>query len=192
MSGLVALAGSRSLPLSESGRVVRVVEALRRAGRSLLVGDALGADLFALRAALSALCAPWAAGALRVFAAVAEGGALVRRLAGAHSPVAVSWSAGGPPALPARVRLAARTRALVAAAAAGPRPGSGLVVFLASPSSPGSLLAARSALAAGLPVVCFPCGFPAAELPELSVGTWAPLPAGPVWGGSFRWVPAPF
>jgi hypothetical protein len=91
------------------------------------------------------------------------------------------------PSAPWRARLAARTRAVVAAAAAG-GPGSALVVFLASPSSRGSLLACRLAVSFGLPVIVFPCGFPASALPSLGAGSWSPAGSG-VWSGACRWLP---
>jgi hypothetical protein len=165
------------------------VSAVCASGRSLLLGDAVGADGLALSAALRC---DWPEGGLRVFAAGGRGGFLLSRVSLAPCPVAVAWWAGGGPALPLRARLVRRSAALVGAAAGGPRPGSGLVAFFALPDSPGSLRSCRAALAAGLPVVAFPCGFPPSALPLLSVGAWSPLPPGPAWGEAFRWVPAPF
>ncbi|WP_291338475.1 hypothetical protein, partial [Albidovulum sp.] len=49
-----------------------------------------------------------------------------------------------------------------------------------------SWLAARLALARGLPVVAFPLGFAPAQLPVLGPGAWQPAP----WRGGWRWAPA--
>jgi len=58
------------------------------------------------------------------------------------------------------------------------------VVFFASPSSRGSLLACRCALSRGLPVLAFPVGFSGSNLPVLGAGFW--LPFGQF--GGFKWV----
>ena len=85
--------------------------------------------------------------------------------------------------MPLRARLAARTRAVVAGA-------STLVVFPASPSvaGSGSWLAASAAADRGLPMVAFPLGFPAASLPWLGTGVWAPVGGAGVWAEAWRWV----
>lgn len=92
---------------------------------------------------------------------------------------AVRWWAGGGPSVPLRARLAARTRAVVAAATAG------LLLFPSSPVSRGSWLAARCALTRGLPVVVVPLGFAPSLLPSLGAGRWAPCSLVP---GGWRWV----
>jgi hypothetical protein len=78
---------------------------------------------------------------------------------------------------PPRVRLAARTRAVVAEASA-------LCVFPPADGSlgPGSLLALRCAFSTGLPVWC------AGPRPSLPV-PWSPLRLAGVTG--FVWLPAP-
>ncbi len=89
-------------------------------------------------------------------------------------------------AVPFRARLVLRARALVAAAGS-------LVLFVgpsfASGGSRGSLGEARFAASRGLPVVVFPCGFPASSLPSLGAGSWVPAGRG-VWASAFRWSPA--
>jgi hypothetical protein len=128
---------------------------------------------------------------LAVFAAFGPGGAGACSLS-AVGPVAlaaaagasVRWWAGGGQAVPLPARLAARTRAVVAAAT------SGLLLFPASPSSRGSWLAARLAVARGLPVVVVPLGFPASALPAFGAGAWVPsglVSAGWAWQAHSMW-----
>ncbi len=179
-SGAVAVAGSRSLPSGGAAVVAGVVKSVLGSGRSVVVGCASGADAAAVSAALTA----GEAGRLRVFAAFGpvsppwraarysapgafRSSAVSAVAAAALVSVPVVWWAGGGPNVSLCARLAARTRAVVSAASAG------LVVFFSSPDSRGSLLAARSAVGRGLPVVAFPLGFPAAQLPALGAGVWS-------------------
>lgn len=181
--GVVVVAGSRSLSGSGSAFVSRVVRGLVASGCSLSVGCCVGVDAAVLSAA--------PVQALRVFAAFGPAGAGACRWS-AVGPVcafaagggSVAWWAGGGPGLPLAARLAARTRAVVAAAS------SGVVVFFASPASRGSALACRSAAGHGLPVLAFPLGFPGAALPVLGAGAWSPAGGAGVWAGAWRWVPA--
>jgi hypothetical protein len=96
----------------------------------------------------------------------------------------VRWLAGGPLSLPLRARLARRTAAVVAAASAG------LVAFPAAPDAHGTWLAARLALARGLPVVAVPLGFPVSALPSLGAGVWVPAALPGVRAPACRWVSA--
>ena len=158
---LVGVVGSRSIPVGFAPLVDGVCRSLSAGGRRVVTGCARGVDALARTAAVDPLV-------FRV------------------GPSSV----GGPPL---RARLALRTRALVAAVTARSAAASGcaLVVFFASSSSRGSLLAARCAAAAGLPVLAFACGFPAARLPLLSpAGSWrlVSIATGP-WVGAWRWVP---
>jgi predicted Rossmann fold nucleotide-binding protein DprA/Smf involved in DNA uptake len=178
---MVAVAGSRALPASGAALVVRVASDLAAGGASLAVGCCTGADA----ALLSAVPGSVPPSLVRCFAAFGQGGegagpfsAVASVQSFAASGGSVSWWAGGPASVPLRSRLAGRTRAVVGAADAG------LVAFFASPSSRGSLFACRFALSRGLPVVAFPVGFPAAELPLLSAGSWVPCGA----FGGFKWV----
>lgn len=192
--GVVAVAGSRSLPPQASALVGRVSRALVRGGCSLVVGCCVGADAAVLSsgvpasvlrvfAAFGPVSPPWRAarycapGASSLSAVSAVASALL-----AGSPVV--WWAGGGPSVPLGVRLAARTRAVVAQASAG------LVVFFGSPFSRGSLLAAGCAVARSLPAVAFPVGFPGSALPSLGAGAWAPVGGRGVWSSAWRWVPA--
>ena len=79
-------------------------------------------------------------------------------------------------------RLRWRTRQMVASVAAG----GVVVVFLGHPGSRGSVLTCLLALRRGLRVVAFPCGFPAASLPSLGVGSWVAVGSG-VCAGAFVW-----
>jgi hypothetical protein len=178
---VVAVAGSRVLPASGAALVVRVASDLAAGGASLAVGCCSGADA----ALLSAVPGSVPPSLVRCFAAFGPCGedagpfsAVAAVQAFAATGGSVSWWAGGPASVPLRSRLAGRTRAVVGAADAG------LVAFFASPSSRGSLFACRFALSRGLPVVAFPVGFPAAELPLLSAGSWVPCGA----FGGFKWV----
>ena len=171
-----AVAGSRCLPPGGASVVSFALAAVSPVAVS--GGCCLGADAVALgclapsRLRVFAAFGPRGAGACRwsAVAAVSVCAALGAR---------VSWWAGGGLAVPLPARLAARTRAVVGAAS------SGLLLFPASPSSRGSWLAARLALARGLPVVAFPLGFAPGELPALGRGAWQPAS----WRGGWRWVP---
>ncbi len=178
--GPVAVAGSRSLPVGGAGVVAGVVQSLLVSGRSVVVGCASGAD----EAVVSAVLAAGESGRLRIFAAFgpisppwkaarysAPGAFRTSAVSAVASAtlagVSVVWWAGGGSNVSLCARLAARTRVVVSAASGG------LVVFFSSPGSRGSLLAARSAVGRGLPVVAFPLGFPAAQLPALGAGVWS-------------------
>jgi hypothetical protein len=181
VSAVVALAGSRRLPPGGAALAARVARGLLGSGRSLVLGCCVGADVAALAACPVGV-------PVRVLAAFGPGGSG----AGRHSAVAqvrafaaaggaVSWWAGGGPAVPLAWRLAARTRA-VARAGSG-----GAVVLFGSPGSRGSALACRAAAAQGSPVLAFPLGFPGALLPELGAGAWAPAGGAGVWAGAWQW-----
>jgi hypothetical protein len=181
LPGVVAVAGSRALPASGFALVVRVASGIAGSGGSLVVGCCSGADAAVLSAVpgfippslVRCLCAFGSGG---VGAGSASAVAQVPRFASAGG--SVQWWAGGPASVALRVRLAARTRAVVAAANAG------LVVFFSSPSSRGSLLACRCAVAQGLPVTAFPVGFSGSNLPSLGAGSWVPFGG----FGGFKWV----
>jgi predicted GIY-YIG superfamily endonuclease len=190
-AGVVAVAGSRSLPLEASAVVAAVARELVAGGCSLVVGCCVGADA-AVLAALAGAGGAAAGAPFRVLCAWGPGGAgagptsaMGTVLAAAGAGVPVVWWSGDGPDVPLRARLAARTRAVVAEASAG------CVVFFDSPASRGSLLAAQVAVERSLPVVAFPVGFAPAQLPELGAGVWVPVGLGGVWIGAWRWSPAP-
>jgi hypothetical protein len=191
--GVVAVAGSRRLPLEASALVSAVARELVAGGCSIVCGCCAGADA-AVLAALAGAGGCAAGAPLRVLCTWGPGGAgaglasavgAVLTAAGAGVPV-IWWSGGGPD-VPLRARLAARTRAVVAEASAG------CVVFPASPSlaGSGSWLAAQCAVARSLPVVAFPLSFPAAALPELGAGAWVPVGGSRGWAEAWRWSLAP-
>lgn len=159
MSRVYAIAGSRSLPPSAAPLVGRVAAAAAASGASLVVGCCVGADAFAVGAALAGSVAP---SSLRVLCAFAPGGAGAggRSAVGAVSAFAarggsVSWLAGGPLSVPLPARLARRSAAVVGAASAG------VLLFLSpAPVGSGSSLVLRCAASRGLP--CFVFGGPPA------------------------------
>ncbi len=185
--GVVAVVGSRFLPVGSAALVGRACAGLVRSGRSLAVGCASGAD----GAALSWALAAGAVSSVACFSAFAASGAgacgvsavpLVRSFASRGG--AVSWLAGGGLSVPLRSRLPARASAVVGSASAG------LVAFLSSPSSRGSVRACRLAAARGLPVCVFPLGFSSALLPSLGRGRWVSSGRSGVWAASWLWVSA--
>jgi predicted Rossmann fold nucleotide-binding protein DprA/Smf involved in DNA uptake len=181
-SGVVAVAGSRSLPISFAPQVQAVVASVVGSGRSVAVGCCVGADAFALSSGVSLL-------ALRCFAAFGPGGvgsgpasAVSQVSAFAAAGGVVSWWSGGPASVPLRPRLAARTKSVICSASAS------CVVLFSSPASRGSLLACRLAVGRGLPVFAFPCGFAGSALPSLGAGSWVAVGGSGVWSSAFRWV----
>lgn len=188
MVALVGFAGSRALPPSAVPLVGSVVAAVLASGSSVAVGCCVGVDA----AVVGRLVAAGAGSRLSVFAAFGPGGSgscavsavgAVSRAVSAGASVRF-WSGGGA-AVPLAARLAGRSRALVAALASAPR--AGLVVFFWGRPSRGSLLAARAALAAGVPLVCFFLGGCAPV--ALAGVSWVPAGSG-VWSSGLRAVVA--
>lgn len=177
LSGVVAIAGSRSLSRSGCALVGKVCQSLVSSGCSLVTGCATGADYAAFSSvqpgAIRVLCAFGQFGRGAGPASAAQAVQAFSRAGGS-----VQWWAGGQGAL--RSRLTSRTRAVVGSATGG------LVCFLSSPHSRGSLLACSTAASRSLPVVVFPVGFPAAQLPLIGAGKW--VPCGGVLSGGFLWV----
>ncbi len=186
---VLGFCGGRSLAGPALGSVAALARAALAAGVPVGVGCASGADA----AVLSALLAAPVPGS-RVFAAFGPGGAgsagavssvsLVLRLAAAGA-VPVSFWAGGGPSVPVRVRLAARSRALVSWLAAS----RGALVCApgpAAPASSGSWSAALFAASLGVPVFVLAPSAPAFALGP--AGSWSAcsLFGVPVW----RWSPA--
>jgi predicted Rossmann fold nucleotide-binding protein DprA/Smf involved in DNA uptake len=185
-SRVFAVAGGRSLSSEFAPLVSSVCSSLVASGASLVVGCASGCDSFVLSSALSGA---FPLSSVRCFAAFSASG---RGVLGVSAWVAVSsfsasggsvvWASPGLLSLPVPARLASRTALVVGAASAG------VVVFFASPSSRGSLLACSRALSRGLPVVAFPCGFSDGDqLPSLGAGAWV---ACPLFDGAFVWSPS--
>jgi hypothetical protein len=180
--GVVAVAGSRSLPAGDAALVAEAARVLAGSGCSLVVGCCRGADAAVLSAMpasrVRVLCAFGPAGQ-----GAGSASAVGPVLAFAASGGAVAWWAGGGPSVPLFARLARRTRAVASCAS------SGLVLFPSSPESRGSWLAAELAVARGLPVVVVPLGFAPSLLPSLGAGGWVRANASGVFGGAWRWVP---
>ncbi len=180
-NGVVAVAGSRSLPAGGVALVAEAARVLAGSGCSLVVGCCRGADA----AVLSAV----PASSVRVLCAFGPAGkgagpvsAVAPVLAFAVAGGAVAWWAGGGPSVPLFARLARRTRAVVSCAS------SGLLLFPSSPASRGSWLAAELAVVRGLPVVVVPLGFAPSLLPSLGAGGWVCANASGVFAGAWRWV----
>jgi len=179
-----AVAGGRSLSASFAPLVSDVCASLVASGASLSVGCASGCDSFVLSSALSGA---FPVSSVRCFSAFSQSGRGVFPGISAFSVVSSFAAAGGSVAwassdflrLPVAARLASRTHLVVGAAS------SGCVVFFASPSSRGSLLACSVALSRGLPVVAFGCGFSRLDaLPSLGAGAWV---ASPLFDGASVW-----
>ena len=179
--GVVAVAGSRALPVGGAALVVEAARVLAGSGCSLVVGCCRGADVAVVSAvpvaSVRVLCAFGSAGE-----GAGPASAVGSVLAFAASGGSVAWWAGGRASVPLFARLARRTRAVVSSAS------SGLLLFPSSPVSRGSWLAAELAVARGLPVVVVPLGFSSSLLPSLGDGQWARANASGVFGGAWCWV----
>lgn len=185
MARAFALCGSRRPSPALAALVRRVASHLLAAGRPALLGCSLGADATAL-ACLAARPVPGS----RVFAVCGPSGegalpssAVSAVLSAAAVGVPVSWWSGGSPAVPPRARLAARSLALLRAAAAAGAP---LVAFAdALPPAPfagrgpwfscGSGTWSEIACAAALGSRIFLLGLPPSLVPPAlpALGTWA-------------------
>lgn len=206
---VVMVCGSRSLPAAAAPQVARVVSGLLADGSLVATGCAAGADAAAVSAVLAAGCASrlllLAVGGSSGSGFAGRASAPAGVFAAAAAGASVRWWAGGPPSLPLRARLAARSLKCTRTAAAG-GPGSGLVAFVAQlpprafapgawPScGSGSWSSAAAAALLGLPVVVVPVGSLAGvalhSLPALpGWGSWSPVAPGALSGG-FRWSPA--
>ncbi len=180
----VYFGGSRVF--NSSNVVFHVVKAALLAGHSVRVGCSVGADSaviksvlslgFSLRLHVFAIGTPSGQGFLP---AVSACGAV--RMA-KRSGALVSWLAGGSLAVPARARLAVRTRQALS--------GARLACFFLSPgasASGGSLQAAAQAVRRGLSTFVFSCGFGQPPALQGLAGRWvrSSLWGFPCW---FWWV----
>jgi len=178
--GVIAFAGSRSLPSASVPLVGSVVRSVVGSGRSVSVGCCVGLDAAVLS------CLPADAG--RCFAAFGEGGsgscslsAVSAVSAFASAGGSIVWWAGGGSSVALHARLSARTNAVVASASVS------AVVFFAYPNSRGSLLACRLSVKRGLPVFAFPYNFSGSALPSLGCGSWVRVGGSGVWSSAWRW-----
>lgn len=187
---VVAFVGSRSLSPRFAPQVAGALSSFLPSHR-IAVGCCIGLD----EMVLAGLTGAGLADRLAVFAAFgpAGAGACAASAVGAVAAAAAAgarlrlWSGGGP-AVPLRARLSRRSAAVVRAAAAG-GPGSGLVAFLASPASVGSLAACRLAARSGLPVVAWSCGFPGPPPLLGAGGRWVPAQPAGFWSDAWAWDP---
>ncbi len=180
----VLLGGSRSL--SGPGRALARSLGVRlaRAGFSLHVGCAPGADAAAFSGFTSVTRSEGQAVLFAVGGPASgwPGPAPARvSLACSLPRVSVRWWAGGSGSVPLRARLAVRSRAALAGVVAA-------AWVVSSPSSRGSLGAAAAAAAAGVPVFVFCVGFSPAALPALGPGAW--VSSSLLGCPCVRWLPA--
>ena len=174
---VVAFAGSRGL----SPAFVPLVRSVVGSGRSVSVGCCVGLDSFVLS------CLPAASGScFSAFGSSGVGSCSLSAVSSVSSFAAgggsVSWWSGGGSGVALRIRLSARTSAVIGSASVS------AVVFFSSPRSVGSALACRLAAGRGLPVFAFACGFAGSALPSLGSGAWVSVGGSGVWSGAWRWV----
>jgi hypothetical protein len=198
---VVGFCGSRSLPSSAQPLAASVVSAvLSGSSARLAVGCSVGADSVVLSSVpFSSLPR------VSVFSAFGPGGrgacflsAVSSVLAAARAGASIRWWSGGGLGVPLRLRLAARSVALVRFLARHVSPSGGLahrgsaalVCFLSSPKSRGSLLSCRLAVRYGVPVFVFCVGFSPSRLCRLGRGSWVPVQV--AGHSAFQWQPMPF
>ena len=165
---LTAFAGHRALDETFFPLVLDAVQAAMERQSGLVVGCCTGADEQVIRAAMM-LNATHRLVILAAFGPQGEGACELSAVDTVLKATAlgtdVRFFAGGPVEQPLDARLVARTRAVIAEAAA-------LVAFFGRPNSRGTFLAVRAAVAAGLPVIAFACGMDPAYLPRPGSGAW--------------------
>ena len=183
---LVAVVGSRDLPVVWAGKVSQVVGDLVRRGCRIGSGGALGADLFALQAAVR--LGREACEGSRVFLP----GSVLDAPVSCRTPL-LQFEAFGGRIVPGQVSGAASERsefieALFARTVELVRASSGVVAFVSGPSK-GTWYTCEQAARQGKQVVLFSAGGPKA-IHSLGCGRWVPLQS---WDGAWRWetsVPA--
>lgn len=154
--------GSRDLGSEYAPLVGLVVRAALDAGFDIRSACAMGADAFAVGA-----CAAAAPDRLSVFCAAGVQPGSAAALAQEAGSRVVSF-AGGQPNIPYRARLALRSRRSISNS-------SGVVFFLATPSSRGSLNTAAAAILEDIPVFVFCCAFRGPpDSPPGCAGEWRP------------------
>ena len=171
-SPLTAFAGHRSLDETFFPLVLDAGQAALERRSGLVVGCCTGADEQVIRAAMM-LGATHRLTILAAFGPQSEGAFELSAVDAVLKATALGadmrFLAGGPVEQPLATRLAQRTHAVIACAHRSP---SALVAFFGRPNSRGTFLAARTAIAAGLPVVAFACGMDPAHLPRPASGAW--------------------
>ena len=175
-SPLTAFAGHRSLDETFFPLVLDAVQAALERDSGLVVGCCTGADDQVIRAAMML----GAARRLVILAAFGPQGEGAFELSAVETVLEATalgtdtrFFTGGPLEQPLATRLAQRTRAMIACARRSPD--ARLVAFFGRPNSRGTFLPARTAIAAGLPVIAFACGMDPAYLPRPGSGAWVPV-----------------
>ena len=175
-SPLTAFAGHRSLDETFFPLVLDAVQAALERDSDLVVGCCTGADDQVIRAAMM-LGAARRLTILAAFGPQSEGAfelsAVDTVLDATRLGADTRFFTGGPLEQPLSTRLAQRTRAMIAWARRSPD--ARLVAFFGRPNSRGTYLAARAAVAAGLPVIAFACCMDPAHLPRPASGAWVAL-----------------
>ena len=189
----VGFYGSRGLPASYAGAIADAVARFAAAGRTIATGCAVGADAYALAAALESA----GPGRTVVFAAFDASGAgswaqsnVAAVQAAAARGATVYWLAGGPLTHRLVWRLANRSKAMVQSLSTlGYDEHSGLVgwVTRAPPGSPGSWGTVREAIARRLRCVVFPTGWDVRLAPIYAPGRWIQAGAG-MWASGLLWA----
>lgn len=193
----VAVVGSRYCPSVGAGvipsLVGRAVGSVLATGSGVASGGALGVDTVALSAVVAAGPAACSRSAVvAAFSSVSglpsDARAVARRFIAAGGSFIPGRAHSGSSRLSVVTALRRRTVALCSSVSA-------VLCFFGSPTSAGSLLSCRAAVAAGVPVVAWSLGFFA--LPSLGAGRWVALSSRPslppcigssLPAGGFLWV----
>lgn len=191
----VGFYGSRGLPASYAGAIAAAVTRFAGAGRTIATGCAVGADAYALAAALLS----GGPGRTEVYCAFDSSGAgswAQSNVAGVQAAAAagasVHWLAGGPLAYRLVWRLKNRSMAMVRSLSAlGYDEHSGVVGWVTKPppGSPGSWGTVREAIARGLRCVVFPIGWDVRLAPIYAPGRWVQAGSG-MWSSALLWLGA--
>lgn len=190
MGAMLYITGSKSLSNDYGPLMDQLISVVAGMGSSVAVTCAAGAEAMVLMRAsgLGCLAAVFAVG--DATGAGFWAGSCPFSLLTCWGRDRIRWSAGGKIDMPLPVRLKERTRACLRfVTQTGPN--SRVIIFADTPDCPDMLAACQGALAFGLPIAVFPCGFAAAELPILiPEGQW--VCAGPtVWSQAVRWTAPP-
>lgn len=187
---LVLFGGSRNLSQSFAPFIAGIVAQVIGKGFKVHAGCCAGADALIIQAAIQH------PGSLSVFAVGDKfgqgfwaGSSYHLVTVAAHLGESVTWLAGGAPRVPLRARLIKRSVAALAGCSAA-------VYFLAQPNSRGSLAVAGHAVAQGVQVFAFCCGFSGPPAPPTPKAGLRPKCAGSWQLASFsgqkcwQWLPA--
>ncbi len=190
----VGFFGSRNLHPGYAGSVSSAVGVFARAGRTIATGCAVGADAYALSAALAS-AGPGRTTVFCAFDSDGKGSWGKSNVEGVQAAAAhgadVRWLAGGPLTSNLVWRLVNRSRRMVDSISGGLRDEhSGIVGWITAPppGSPGSWGTINTAVALGLRVAVFNVGWGVSLLPSIQGGSWIPAGGG-IWAGAVLYVP---